>query len=181
MKEGKYDEAKSIFKKGADNGQQLCFGDFADLLMWKTNFRQFLTDYNIISYNLKNMCLIICFEKLSKVSFFYSIYYLSKHSSFKQKILYDFAKYAQEIFKIREKYFQPESIEFIDNNFVEEYAIENSYAFGIMIYYGIQDIIKSDKERALICFKKSYLLAKEKGYNYKKRLYYLYIFKCRKY
>lgn len=50
-----------------------------------------------------------------------------------------------------------------------------------MCYYGIPDIIKSDKKKALIYFKKAYYLAKEKGYTYKIRNNYIYIFKCRKY
>ena len=65
MDEKKYDEAKNIFKKGSDNGQQFCFGDYADILMLITNFKEYLTDYNMISFLLKNMCLIICLEKLS--------------------------------------------------------------------------------------------------------------------
>ena len=88
VQEKKYDEAKSMFKKGYDNGQQFCFGDFVDLLMLTTNFKQFLTDEKIISFILKGMCLIICLEKLGLSSFFFAMYYLTKHSSFEQKIIH---------------------------------------------------------------------------------------------
>jgi len=49
-----------------------------------------------------------------------------------------------------------------------------------MLYYGISDVIKSDKETALINFKKAYKLAKEKEYIFKMRINYLYVYKCRK-
>ena len=49
-----------------------------------------------------------------------------------------------------------------------------------MCYYGIPNIIKSEKEKDLIYFKKAYYLAKKK-YNYIIRNNYIYIFKCRKY
>ena len=109
------------------------------------------------------------------------MYYLIKHSSFKQKILNDFSKYVKEIFNNEEKYLQIEKNELVDNNFAEIYTIEIPISFGTMCYYGIPDIINPNKERALSCFKKAYQLAKEKGYNYKKRNSYLYIYKCRKY
>ena len=181
MKEGKYNEAKDIFKKGADKGQQFCFGDFADIVMQKTSYKQFLSDYNMASYTLKNTLIIYCIERLSKISFFYTLYYLSKHSSFKDKLKNNFGKYAKEFLKIDEKYFQAESEEYIKNNFTEKYIINEPYNFGIMQYYGIPDLISRDKERALICFKKSYQIAKEKEYLFYARINYLYIYKCRKY
>ena len=36
--EKKYDEAKSIFKKGSDNGQQFCFGVCSPLFFSTANF-----------------------------------------------------------------------------------------------------------------------------------------------
>ena len=89
-------------------------------------------------------------------------------------------KYAKEFLKIDEKYFQAESEEYIKNNFTEKYIINEPYNFGIMQYYGIPDLISRDKERALICFKKSYQIAKEKEYLFYARINYLYIYKCRK-
>ena len=52
---------------------------------------------------------------------------------------------------------------------------------GNLLYYNIGDIIKSDKEKALIYQKKAYKLAKEKGYHFFLRYNYLMIYKCRKY
>lgn len=82
----KYDEAKIIQKKGYENCQHFCCQQYTYLFLSTTNFKQLLLDYNIISYILKNMCLTFCFIKLSSNSFFYAVYYLIKHSSFKQKI-----------------------------------------------------------------------------------------------
>ena len=50
-----------------------------------------------------------------------------------------------------------------------------------MCYYGIKDLIETNKEKSLYFFKKAYKLAKEKEYNYLKRLSYLYMYKSRKY
>jgi len=135
----------------------------------------------MIYYFLKNICITICLEKLGIGSFFFGMNYLIKHSSFKQKIKNDFSKYAIEIFQQKEKYFQIENNEIIHNIFSKKYIIDSYSLFGILWYYGIKDIIKSDKRKALIFFKKSYKLAKEENDNYFKRYEYLYIYKCRKY
>jgi hypothetical protein len=103
--------------------------------------------------------------------------YLIKHSSFKQKVQNDYSKYALEIYGKIENYYGSENNE---NNFAERHIIEYHSLLGTICYYGIQDIKKSDKERALIYLTKSYKLAKEKDYGYLKRLNYLYIYKCRK-
>ena len=126
------------------------------------------------------MCLIICLEKLGLSSFFFAMYYLTKHSSFKQKIIQDFSRYAKEIYQIVENYLQIENFEFVNKNFAETYAIDKPFLFGNMLYYRISDVIKPDKETALINFKKAHKLAKEKEYNFKMRLNYLYVYKCRK-
>ena len=120
-------------------------------------------------------------DKLGTNNFFYTMYYLIKHSSFKQNILNDFGKYAIELLRTKENYLQNENNEFITNNFAEKYSIEITFNFGTNLYYGILDLIKSDKESALIYFKKSYQLSKEKNYEANKRENYLYIYKCRKY
>ena len=122
------------------------------------------------------MCVDISFIKLGQTSFYYQIYYLIKHSSFKENILNDFVKYAIEIFQIDEKNVQSQTTEFINEKFAEKYIIQIPCAFGCLCYYGISDIIKSDKERALIYFKKSYQLSKEKEYNSDKIFSYLYIY-----
>lgn len=122
-KEKKYEEAKSMFKKGFDNAQRFCLNDYTNLLINLTYFNNFLTDYSLISYILKNMCLIISFDKLGISNFYYTIYYLIKHSSFKQKILNDFSKYVKEMFQNEKKYLQIEKNELIDNNFAEVYTI----------------------------------------------------------
>ena len=181
LNEKKYDEAKSIFKKGLDKGEQFCLGEYISLLLTKTPFNQFMSDYNFVSFLLKYLCLEICIDKLGISSFYYAMYYLSKHSSFKQQIKNDFAKYAIEAFNNEEKYTKIENNESISSNYAEKYIIQIPYVFGTMCYYGISDIIKSDKDRALIFFKKAFQLAKEKEYIYYKRINYLYIYKCRKY
>ena len=56
------------------------------------------------------------------------------------------------------------------------YAIENVGLFGILCYYDIPDIIKSDKERALIYFKYAYQFAKKNDEDFLKRINYLYIY-----
>lgn len=50
-----------------------------------------------------------------------------------------------------------------------------------MCYYGLSNIIKPDKEKALFNFRKAYKLSKEKGYGVDKIFNYLFIYKCRKY
>ena len=85
-------------------------------------------------------------------SFFYAMYYLIKHSSFKQKIKNDFSKYAIEIFRQEENYFRIENNVIIHNIFSKENIIDHIGLFGLMWYYGIKDIIKSDKRKALIFF-----------------------------
>ena len=182
IEEKKYEEAKIIFQKGTKNGQQFCFGEYAPLFLSTTNFNQILTDYNLISYLLKIMCITICLDKLGQGSYFYSMYYLTKHSSFEKIILNNFAKYAKELFSLDQRYHEIGNNELITNNFAEKYIIDLETGFGGKYYYGIKGIINSDKEKALIIFKKSYQLAKEKGgYDYNKTYNYLYIYKCRKY
>ena len=180
--EKKYDEAKNIFKLGSDNGQQFCMGEYFDLLLGTLDFNKILTDYNLSTYILKNMCIIIAFEKLGLSSFYYMLYYLIKHSSFKEKYQNEFNKYALEVFQTMKKYYiNDESEKSIENIFAEKYALDIPFSLGLMYYYGIPNIINSDKEKALFYFKKAFKMAKEKEYNYKKRNNYIYIFKCRKY
>ena len=179
--EGKYEEARNIFKKGFDNCQQFCYGEYGFLFLSTANFNQLLSDYNTISFLLKNNCISYSFERLGQSSFFYQIYYLIKYSSFKQKIENEFGKYAKEIFQIEEKYAQNQINEFINDKLAEKYVIQVPCAFGFMCYYGLSNIIKSDKDKALIYFRKAYQLAKEKDYIFDKRFNYLYIYKCRKY
>ena len=133
------------------------------------------------SYILKSKCLIICFDKLGLSSFYYMVYYLAKHSSFRQKIISDFSRYALEIYKTEEKYILNENNGSIENNFAEKYTMQIFMSFASDCYYGIPDNIKPDKEKALIYFKKAYQLSKEKNYETNKRENYLYIYKCRKY
>ena len=86
MKENKYDEAKSIFKKGADKGQQFCLHKYIYLLLSSIDYNQLLTNYNLISHNLKNILILVCLYKLNHGSAYYMYYYLIKHSSFRQQI-----------------------------------------------------------------------------------------------
>ena len=181
LKENKIDDAKIIFKKGSEHCEQFCFSEYSSLLFSSTNFNLLLADYSMISYILKNICIYICIDKLGQSSFYYMIYYLIKHSSFKQKIQNDFIKYTKEIFQNNEKYFQIENNELIYNTFSEKYIIDQTGSFGQLFYYGIGDIIKSDKEKSLIYCKKAYKLAKEREYGFFKRINYLIVYKCRKY
>ena len=111
----------------------------------------------------------------------YFIYYLMKHSTFKKQIENNFIKYCFEIMEEREKLCEIENKEYLENNLAEKYLIQTYSGLGAFLYYGINDKIKSDKEKALLYFKKSYKLAKEKEYDFDKRYNYLYIYKCRKF
>jgi len=179
--ENKYDEAKIIFKKGVDVSQQFCFSEYYYLLLSTTNLNQLVKDYNMISYFIKNFCIIICLDKLGQGTFYYMLYYLIKHTSFKQQLKKDFGKYATEIYKNEEKYYKFENNEIIYNIFSEERVIDRMCFFGELNFYGIEDIIKSDKEKSLIYFKKSYQLSKKKSRFFFIRANYLYIYRCRKY
>ena len=181
IRENRYDEAKIIFKKGSDDSQQFCFNEYFYLLLSTTDLNQLLKDYNLISYFLKNHCIVICVDKLGEGSFYYMIYYLIKHTLFKQQIKNDFGKYAKEIFKNAEKYFRIENSDIMNNIFSEIIVIDYTSLFGTLNYFGIKDIINSDKEKSLFYFKKSYKLSKKKGHHPFIRINYLYIYKCRKY
>ena len=175
--ENKNEEAKNIFKIGADKSQQYCFLEYTYLLLRTTDFNQIFIDYNEILSLLKRMCLIICFDKVNHGSFYYMMHYLIKHSLLHN----DFIQYTKEIYKNEETYFKIENNEIIYNMFSQQIAMEHIGFFGNLCYYGIGDILKSDKEKALIYFKKSYQISKEKKYLYYIRLNYLMIYKCRKY
>ena len=177
IKKKKYDEAKNILKLGMDNSQQFCLSLYIYLVLRDIKLNQILSDYYNICDILKKMCLSICFEKLNMSSFFYSIYYLSKHSSFKNELQNNFFKYISEIYNNFKK--NSEIINDIESDL--RYKIEVLFIFGQMCYYGISDNIKPDKEKALIYFKKSYELAKNNQYFDYKRNIYIYIYKCRKY
>ena len=182
LEEKKFDEAKNILKLGYENGQHFCLGEYFNLLIGTLDFNKILIDYNLSSHILRNMLIIIAFEKLGLSSFYYMLYYLMKHSSFKEKYQNEFEKYALEVFQSRKKYYlNDESEKNIENIFAEKYVIDMPFILGLMYYYGIPNIIKADKENALFYFKKGLKLAEEKEYNYKKRYNYIYIFKCRKY
>ena len=180
MEEGKFDQARSIFKKGADKAQQFCLCEYIYVILRENDLNQILSDYKITSYILKNICLTICIEKLGISSFIYFIYYLLKHSSYKKKIENYFIKYAFECIEIKGQICQVDN-QFIENNFDEKHIIEIYRLYGNSLYYGINYNLKSNKEKAILYFKKSYNLAKEREYNYLMRSNYLYIYKCRKY
>ena len=163
-----------------DNSQQYCLGEYLYISLRGKNLNQILSDYDLASNFLNNLCLEICFENLSIGSFYYTIYYLAKHSSFKDKIKKDFIKFALEIYK-KNEILVSKIEEFIPINFSENYQIEKYMVFGRMCYYGINDLIESDKEKSLEFFKAAYDLAKEKSFNFLMRINYLYIYKSRKY
>ena len=179
--EKKYDEAKNIFKKGYDNCQIFCCQLYTYMFLTTTDFKQLLSDYNIIYYILKNMLIVYSFIKLGSNSFLYALHYLIKNSSFKQRLENDFGKYAIEIFRKFENYFNNQANDYIRKNFSDIYSMSIPNNFGTMYYYGILNIIKQDKEKALIYLKKGYQVSKEKNDDYYKRVNYLYIYKCRKY
>ena len=178
ISEGKYDEAKNIIKNGIDNSNQFCLAEYSYILLRDIEINQILSDYTIIKDILNNMFLSVCFEKLNYSSVFYAIYYLAKHSSNKKEIEKDFINLIIEIYNNFEN-----NIKNIDDSryiYDERYILEIPFIFGQMCYYGILDHIKSDKEKALIFFKKSYKLSKEKKYIYYQRINYIYIYKSRK-
>jgi hypothetical protein len=181
VNEKKYDEAKNIFKKGYDNCQYLCCQLYTYMFLSTTDLKQLLSDYNIISYILKNMLITFCIIKLGSDSFLYAKYYLAKHSPFKQRLENDFGKYEIEIFRKNEKYFSNQTNDYIGKNFSDMYSMDIPLNFGKQYYYGISNIIKQDKEKALFYFKRGYQISKEKNDDYYKRQNYLYIYKCRKY
>jgi len=164
IQEEKYDDAKKIFKLGMDKNQQFCLAEYTLFLLKSYELNQMLNDYKIISHFLNNICLIISIDSLCKLTFYYTIYYLSKHSKFKDKIINDYSKYALEIYKKKEEIFEIEKTESLLNNLSEKHQIGSYLGFGKMCYYGISNLIESDKEKALIIFKKGYKLAKEKEY-----------------
>lgn len=86
------------------------------------------------------MCIIISFEKLGLSSFYYMLYYLIKHSSFKQKYQNVFKKYALEVFQIFGKYFlNDETEKSIENIFAEKYyALDIPNIFGLCVIMGYQ-------------------------------------------
>ena len=104
------------------------------------------------------------------------MYYLCKHTSFKQNIINDFGKYAKELFDNQSKYCTEKKAEFIKNIFSEGFALQTFTLLGTMCYYGIPDLIKRDKEKAFNYFKKAYKEAKEKNYHlYQEKIMFLYI------
>ena len=52
------------------------------------------------------------------------LHYLAKHSSFKQNILNDFSKFALEIFKTNEKYFENGDDDTFEKIFAEKIVID---------------------------------------------------------
>ena len=178
ISEEKYDEAKNIIKNGLDNQNQFCLAEYSYILLKDIELNQILSDYKIIKDILNHMFLSVCLEKLNYSSVFYAIYYLTKHSSNKKEIENDFINLIIEIYNNFEK-----NIKSIDDSkyiYDERYILEIPFIFGQMCYYGISDHIKSDKKKALIFFKKSYKLSKEKKYIYYQRINYIYIYKSRK-
>ena len=177
ISENEYEEAKNIFKIGSDNSQQYCLLEYTYIFLKTVDFNQIFIDYNEILSLLKNMCLIICFDKTNHGSFYYMLHYLIKHSSIQN----EYTKYALEIYKNEEKYFKTENNELIYNILSEHNVIDHIGLFGNLCFYGIGDTIKSDKEKALIYFKKSYKLAKKNEKGYFLRITYLMVYKCRKF
>ena len=178
ISEGKYDEAKNIIKNGIDYSNQFCLSQFPYILLREIEINNLLSDYNLIKDLLNNIFLSVCFEKFNFSSAFYAIYYLTKHSSKKIEIENDFIKLILEIYKNFEKNVKNTDVL---NSFDERYIIEAPFIFGQMCYYGILDNIKPDKEKALIYFKKSFKLSKEKNYIHFIRINYIYKYKACKY
>ena len=181
ISEEKYDDAKKIFKLGMEKCQQFCSTEYIHFLLISNELNQFLSDYKIISHFLNNLCLHICFEKSLMTSFYYAIYYLTKHSSFKEQIKNDYNKYAIEIYKNFEIIFEKENNGSLLNNSSDYTQIDYYFGFGRLCYYGIFGLINANKEKSLNIFHKAYKLAKEKDQLYLLRINYLYMYKSRKY
>ena len=180
INEGKFDDAKNKLKLGTDKSQQFCLGEYIFILLQSYNLEQLLSDYKIITYFFDHFCLEICLEKLSLSSFYYAFYYLTKHSFFKENIKKDYNKYAFEIYKIYEKFEEINNNDVLLNIFSEKYQIWTYENLGKIYYYGIFGLLESNKDKALIYFKKVYKLAKEKNYIYIMRINYLFAYKSRK-
>ena len=180
INEGKFDDAKNKLKLGTDKSQQFCLGEYIFILLQSYNLEQLLSDYKIITYFFDHFCLEICLEKLSLSSFYYAFYYLTKHSFFKENIKKDYNKYAFEIYKIYEKFEEINNNDVLLNIFSEKYQIWTYENLGKIYYYGIFGLLESNKDKALIYFKKAYKLAKEKNYIYIMRINYLFAYKSRK-
>ena len=69
-----------------DNSQQFCLFEYISSILREYNINDIMSDYNICSYIIKNILLVICFDKLSQGSVFYGYYYIAKHSKFKYLI-----------------------------------------------------------------------------------------------
>ena len=179
IQEGDYDKAKNILKFGMDNSQQYCFSVYYYLYLKETEIDNLLMNYRLFSSLLNNMILIMCIEKLNYSSIFYMIFYLFKHSSYKNDLERNYTNLLQEIYKNIESNLN--NINNIKHIYADRYIQEIIFIFGQMCYYGIFNKKKQDKEKALSYFKQSYNMSKENEYLYLKRINYLYIYKCRKY
>lgn len=77
-----------------DKAQQFCLAENIYLYLNSIELNELLSDYQITSYILKNLCLVVSFDKLSQGSLFFAIHYLTKHSSFNcSQIKKDFNKF----------------------------------------------------------------------------------------
>ena len=176
---GEYDLAKNIIKKGMENSQQFCISEYCYIILKEIEISKLLSDYEIITNFLKNLFLSICLEKLNYSSAFFTLYYIYKHSSFKNELQKDYINLLLEIYNNLEKNLKSNTNK--NNNFDEKYMIEIPMLLGQIYYYGILNKIKPDKSKALEYFKISYKLSKENKYESFQRFIYLYIYKCRKY
>jgi hypothetical protein len=104
INEGKDDEAKKIIKIGMDNSQQLCLLGYTYIILREHNINEIVSDYNICSSILNQMLLVICIDKLIASRAFYTFYYLTKHTTFKNQLKNDYIKYIIEIYDNKEKY-----------------------------------------------------------------------------
>ena len=163
-----------------DKSQQFCLGKYIFSYLNTIEYNQLLSDYNIITFILKNFCLEVCLEKLCIGNTFYAIHYLTKYSPFKDKIKKHFNKYAYEIYKNIEQIFKIENNDYLLNNYSEKYQIQNYINLGKIYHYGIYDLLDANKEKALTYFTKGYKLAKEKHYLYLIKISYLFMYKARK-
>ena len=178
INEGEGDKAKDIIKLGMENSKQFCISEYCYVILKEIEMSKLLSDYKVVTDFIKNLFLSISLEKLNYSSAIYSLFYLYKHSSFKNELQNDYINLLLEIITNIENNLK--EISNSKNNFDEKYIIEIPMLLGQIYYYGIFNKIKTDKSKALEHFKKSYKLSKENEYDYYKRINYLYIYKCRK-
>ena len=135
INEGEGDKAKDIIKLGMENSQQFCISEYCYVILKEIEMSKLLSDYKVVTDFVKNLFLSISLEKLNYSSAIYSLFYLYKHSSFKNELQNDYINLLLEIITNIENNLK--EISNSKNNFDEKYIIEIPMLLGQIYYYGI--------------------------------------------